>query len=65
MLNAYALAVLAAVLPGCTTPAATWKGTVEWPNDDASKNIAPFLEAGAALAVAAAIHGVVTQSLLG
>jgi hypothetical protein len=63
MLKAYALAGLAAVLPGCVTPAAAWKGKVEWPDDYSGKNIVPFMEAGAALAAAAAIREMVSQGL--
>lgn len=63
MLKAYALAGLAAVLSGCVTPAPAWKGNVEWPDDYSGKNIVPFMEAGAALASAAAIREVVRQNL--
>ena len=63
MLKAYALAGLAAVLPGCATPATAWKGKVEWPDGYSGKNIVPFMEAGAALAAAAAIRQMVSQSL--
>jgi hypothetical protein len=56
MIKAYALAGLAAVLPGCAVPASAWKGKVEWPDDYSGKNIVPFMEAGAALAAAAAIR---------
>ncbi|KFE72179.1 hypothetical protein DB31_0440 [Hyalangium minutum] len=56
MIKAYALAGLAVVLPGCAVPSSAWKGKVEWPNDYPSKNIIPFMEAGAALAAAAAIQ---------
>lgn len=63
MFKAYALAGLAAVLPGCATPAAAWKGRVEWPNEYSGKKLVPFMEAGAALAAAAAIRELVRQSL--
>jgi hypothetical protein len=56
MVKAYALAVLATVLPGCAVPASAWKGKVEWPDDYSGKNIVPFMEAGAALAAAAAVR---------
>jgi|SRR6218665_1271690 len=56
VIKAYALAGLAAVLPGCVGPSAAWRGQVEWPNDYSGKNIAPLMEAGAALAAAAAIR---------
>jgi hypothetical protein len=55
-LKVYALAGLAALLPGCVVPTATWKGKVEWPDDYSGRNIVPFMEAGAALAAAAAIR---------
>lgn len=63
MLKEYALAGLAAVLPGCATPAAAWKGQVEWPNDYSGKKLVPFMEAGAALAATAAIRETVRQGL--
>jgi hypothetical protein len=63
MLKACALAGLAVVLPGCVTPATAWKGNVEWLDDYSGKNIVPFMEAGAALAAAAAIRELVSQSL--
>jgi hypothetical protein len=63
MLKAYTLAVLAAVLWGCATPATAWKGKVEWPDDYSGKNIVPFMEAGAALAAAGAIREMVKQNL--
>ncbi|WP_395836461.1 hypothetical protein [Archangium violaceum] len=63
MLKAYALAGLVTVLPGCAVPRTAWKGTVEWPDDYSGKNIVPFMEAGAALAAAAAIREMVKQGL--
>jgi hypothetical protein len=62
MIKAYALAGLAAVLPGCAVPASAWKGKVEWPDDYSGKNIVPFMEAGAALAAAGAIREMVRQN---
>jgi hypothetical protein len=60
MIRVCALAVLAAVLPGCVVPAASWKGPVEWPEDEQTvKTIVPPIEAGAALAAAAAIREMV------
>lgn len=63
MLKAYALAGLAAMLPGCAIPTAAWKGQVEWPDDYSGKSVVPFTEAGAALAAAAGIREMVKQSL--
>jgi len=60
MIKACALAGLAAVLPGCVVPATSWKGTVEWPEDEQTiKTIVPPTEAGAALAAAGAIREMV------
>lgn len=59
MLKACALAVLAAVYSGCTVPAKTWKGELKWPEPDATALVAPSMEAGAALAAAAAIRELV------
>jgi hypothetical protein len=56
MLKICGLAVIAAVMGGCTTPARTWKGTVEWPPEEATPLVAPSMEAGAALAAAAAVR---------
>jgi hypothetical protein len=56
MLKARAMAVLAAVLPGCVTPAATWKGAVEWPDEHSARLTVPAMDAGAALAAAAAVR---------
>jgi hypothetical protein len=63
MFKASVLAVVAVVLPGCVGPATSWKGKVVWPEDEAStKNIVPPMEAGAALAAAAAIREMVRQN---
>jgi hypothetical protein len=56
------LAVLAAMLTGCAVPAATWKGKVEWPDEASTRIVAPPMEAGAALAAAAAIREMVRQN---
>ncbi len=56
------LALIAAVLPGCTVPAAAWKGKVEWPDEHSAQLAAQPMEAGAALAAAAAIRELVGQN---
>src|SRR5690242_15978735 len=63
MLKECVLTVLAAMLWGCATPAATWKGKLEWPDEHSAKLVAPPMEAGAALAAAAAIREMVKQNL--
>jgi hypothetical protein len=57
--KAYALAGLVALTSSCVLPSSAWKGTVEWPADYSDKNLVPFVEAGAALAAAAAIRELV------
>jgi hypothetical protein len=63
MIKVCALAVLAAMLPGCVRPAASWKGAVKWPeteqDEQSVKTVVPLTEAGAALAAAAAIREMV------
>ena len=59
MNKAYALAVLTAVLSGCALPATAGKRRVEWPNEASTQLIVPSVEAGAALAAAAAIREMV------
>jgi len=56
VIKAYALAGLLAVVPGCVAPSSAWKGQVEWPRDYSSERVSPFMEAGAAIAAAAAIQ---------
>ncbi len=57
------LAGLMAVLPGCVAPTKTWKGTVEWPEDESKvRTIIPFTEAAATLAAAAAIREMVSTN---
>jgi hypothetical protein len=63
MLKVYTLVGLAAVFPGCAAPASAWKGKIEWPDDYSDKNIVPFIDAGTALAAAAAIREMVRQNL--
>jgi hypothetical protein len=63
MIKVCALAALAAMLPGCVRPAASWKGEVKWPeteqDEQSVKTLIPAAEAGAALAAAAAIREMV------
>jgi hypothetical protein len=59
MIKAYALVVLATVLGGCAPRAMVWKGEVQWLDDYSGKNVVPFMEAGPALAAAAAIREMV------
>jgi hypothetical protein len=61
MIRMSALAGLMAVLPGCVAPTKTWKGVVEWPEDESKvKTIVPLTEATATLAAAAAIREMVS-----
>jgi hypothetical protein len=62
MTKARALAVLAAVLSGCAAPAAAWKGKIEWPDEHSARPVAPAMEAGAALAAAAAIREMIDSN---
>jgi hypothetical protein len=54
---------LAAVLWGCVLPATAWKGNVEWPEEHSARLVAPPMEAGAALAAAAAIREMIRENL--
>ncbi len=56
MLKAHALAVLTAVRPGCVAPTAAWKGAIEWPDEHSARIAVPTMDAGAALAAAAAVR---------
>jgi hypothetical protein len=62
MIKACALAVFAAIIPGCAVSTTRWKGTVEWPDSHSGKNVVPFMEAGAALAAGAAIREMLKQN---
>ena len=66
MIKVCALAALAATLPGCVRPAASWKGEVKWPeteqDEQSVKTIVPVTEAEAALAAAAAIREMVSAN---
>jgi hypothetical protein len=54
------IAGLVASFAGCAVPSPAWKGTVEWPEDERTiKTIVPLIEAGAALAAAAAVREMV------
>lgn len=59
MLKLCVFAVLTAVLWGCAVPATAWKGEVEWPDEHSAQLVAPPMEAGAALAAAAAVREMV------
>ncbi|HVG62527.1 MAG TPA: hypothetical protein VNA24_28445, partial [Hyalangium sp.] len=59
MNKAYAFAVLAAVLSGCSLSAAARKRQIEWPGEASTQLIVPLTEAGAALAALAAIREMV------
>ncbi|NTX11110.1 hypothetical protein HUA76_09955 [Myxococcus sp. CA056] len=59
MIKALMLAGCVAVLQGCATRAAPWKGEVLWPDESSSRTVVEPMEAGAALAAAGAIREVV------
>lgn len=59
MNKVYALAVLTAVLSGCSLTAAARKRQIEWPDEASIQLTVPSVEAGAALAAAAAIREMV------
>lgn len=59
MLKTCALTALAAVVSGCAIPCAAQKQKVEWPDEASTQLVAPSMEAGAALAAAAAIRELV------
>lgn len=54
-----ALAVLIGTLVGCIRPAATRRQTIPWPDANSTELVAPSMEAGAALAAAAAVREMV------
>lgn len=62
MLKRCALAVLATLLPGCAARGSAWKGTVEWPDEHSARLVGQPMEAGAALAAAAAVRELVKQN---
>lgn len=59
MLKACALGVLAAMFSGCVMPSTARREQIEWPGEDSTLPVAPSMEAGAALAAAAAIRELV------
>jgi hypothetical protein len=50
------------VLVGCAAPTSAWKGSVEWPDAASTPQVIPAVEAGAALAAAAAIREMVREN---
>jgi len=62
MVKGCALAVLAATLFGCAARRATWKEPVEWPDKHSAQLVGQPMEAGAALAAAAAVREMVKQN---
>jgi hypothetical protein len=54
--------MLTIMLPGCAVPTAVWRGKVEWPDEASAKNVVAGLEAGAALAAAAAVQEMIAQA---
>lgn len=54
------LASLAALMEGCAAPAANARREIEWPDEASTQLVVPVMEAGAALAAAAAIRELVT-----
>jgi len=59
MNKTFALGLIAVVLSGCSVPAASRRGPVEWPDEASTQLMVPSVEAGAALAAAAAIREMV------
>ena len=59
MSKALTLTGLFAVLQGCATPAAAWKGEVTWPAEHSARTVVAPMEASAALAAAGALREVV------
>lgn len=57
------LAALATVLAGCAMPTAAWRGPVDWPDEHSAKLVGQPMEAGAALAAAAAVREMVRENL--
>ncbi len=62
MLKGCVLAMLAAVLSGCAVRTSAWKGTVEWPDEHSARLVAQPMEAGAAIAAAAAVREMVRRN---
>ena len=59
MARALTLLVLTTLVGSCIPRARAWKEPVQWPDDYSDKNVVPFMEAGAALAAAAAVREMV------
>ncbi len=62
MLKVCTLSLLATVLGGCAALATAWKGEVEWPAEGEAQLVAPSVEAGTALAAAAAIREMIKRN---
>ena len=62
MLKGCALAVLTAMLSGCATRASAWQGKVEWPDEHSARLVGQPMEAGAAIAAAAAVREMVEKN---
>jgi hypothetical protein len=62
MLKLYALVVFTGVLGGCAVRPPVWQGAVEWPDEKTAQLVAPSVEAGTALAAAAAIREMVRRN---
>lgn len=62
MLKVCTLSLLATLLGGCIPRATAWKGAVEWPAEGEAELVAPSVEAGTALAAAAAVREMVKRN---
>jgi len=62
MLKVCTLSLLAAVMGGCVPRATAWRGDIEWPTESDAELVAPSVEAGTALAAAAAIREMVKRN---
>lgn len=59
MARAFTLLVFTALVGSCIPRARAWKEPVQWPENYSGKNVVPFMEAGVALAAAAAVREMV------
>lgn len=59
MAKAFTLLMLTTLAGSCIPRARAWKEPVQWPDEYSDKNVVPFMEAGAALAAAAAVREMV------
>jgi hypothetical protein len=57
-----ALAILAGILGGCFLPDATRRREIEWPAPDQTPLVMPSVEAGAAIAAAAAVREMIKRN---